>query len=159
MAFLDRRDQFALADGLNVEPFVADTLAVFEFRRLAVRNGEVGDDVLVTLESTELFVAIKELASSARDDSDVRCAEFMRVAVAPCLLDGLVEFGVADAVLLTLDGSVGAFAIIVLENQEVSVVVGGTVRDGDLYANPFRGLAVAVYQFGVKFRPNLFFGV
>ena len=124
MALLDGGNEVALADGLDVQPLVADALAVLVRRRFAVARGQVSDDVLVAFErAVFLVVAIEEAAGGASDDADVGGAELGGVAVAPSLFDRLVEFGVADRFFLAFDDGEGPLAFVVVKHDDIRVIV------------------------------------
>src|SRR5437870_1980532 len=111
MAFLDGCDQVTFRDGLDIKPFLARALPVLPFGRLTVFLWQIGDNIGVPLQGAELVRAIEKLAGVARDDSDVRGPKLVSVAIAPSLLDGLGEFGVADSVTFALDCGIRALAL------------------------------------------------
>jgi len=70
MALFDRCDEFALANGLDIQPFVAYAFAVLVFWRLTVVQEEVGDDVFVTFKSAKFpIVAVEETPGATGNHS------------------------------------------------------------------------------------------
>ena len=60
---------------------------------------------------------------------------------------------------LAFDHREWAFAIVIVEQDQICGIVRGTIGHDDFDTNPFRGVFVAMNQLSIILRANLFFGI